>query len=289
MSPSTGGLADRVEKTKYTDVDVQKGEYVSLARLWDNEGNTESGFISSREIAMKCLVMSGNWTRWNNMTERYEFLQLRQEHINDFRTCWQLFKKSISRSCDTGGTENGSSSSAMNARLAVPTIGQSGQRHAGAETECIPARPPTDDTWTFRMRPDYYSASPRLCSTDCAQPTDPWPAPQAATADQTRRVKVNAPLKILRGSPLEAAIKRARFMTMKYHNGTTTARTILHMCDGDPSWMWANTDSIKKPIIDALERVERRAATPFAQQMLVMEANDLVYLMGRGPLPPAPC
>ena len=73
---------------------------------------------------------------------------------------------------------------------------------------------------------------------------------------------------------------------MKYHNGTTTARTILHMCDGDPNWMWANTDSIKKPIIDALERVERRAATPFAQQMLVMEANDLVYLMGRGPLPP---
>ena len=86
---------------------------------------------------------------------------------------------------------------------------------------------------------------------------------------------------------MEAALTKARQTTATYHTATINARTVISMCEGDPKWHWANTDYFKNPTLAAQAAVESRI-TPLAREMLITEYKDLIYLMGHGPLPPAP-
>ena len=37
---------------------------------------------------LKCAAMGGKWVKWNQMTERWEYLWVTHEHIQAFTTQW---------------------------------------------------------------------------------------------------------------------------------------------------------------------------------------------------------
>ena len=316
-------MADRktTHVTEYNNVDREKGEYLPLYKIWEREGKNAAGLVAAQKIVLKCLVMGGKWIRWNDMTERYDFLYIKIQYIQDFRNCWSIYRETVSDHTETNALENGSSPPAIvagaidtgvgaidtvaagrpppppppNALRAHPeqACGAGNQQSEGGQGSASTATTPSP---VGQLPPQAAvakvpAAKPPHTKPPAAKPPPAKP-PAAKPASKAKakgkaNVKAKAAQKVVKGSPLEAAFTKARQTTASYHTGTASARSVISVCEGDPKWHWANTEYFKRPILEAIAEVERRV-TPLARQMLITEYKDLIYLMGHCPLPPAP-
>ena len=71
---------------------VESGKYLPFDIIVDKEGGAHrpAAVKAAGLYIRKCLRMSRQWVQWNGMTERFEFLYIRKEHIEVFSRCWAL-------------------------------------------------------------------------------------------------------------------------------------------------------------------------------------------------------
>ena len=91
---------------RFEEVNADHGVYMPWRCVWRAEGDDEDGRIAAIKYCSKAAAMGGRWTRWNEMTERREYLHIRKEYTNTFTEAWELFSSEWSE-YDVKGKGNG--------------------------------------------------------------------------------------------------------------------------------------------------------------------------------------
>lgn len=104
----------RRHSESWREVDIQKGEYMPLAKLiesegflYDPEGAKEAGYSHAR----RCAQLGGAWVVKNDFSGRLEYLKMKKEFKHIMSKCWELYEEntasadnSESRSCASKAT-----------------------------------------------------------------------------------------------------------------------------------------------------------------------------------------
>jgi hypothetical protein len=133
-----------LQETKYKDtayqvIDTKKGEYVTLPLLIDAFGGRTSrtAIKAGLAYATKCVKLGHPWYEFNEMAEVTEFLHLRKEHREVFKTVWGLRSSSDTGSSATPVPNQATSSASGSA---APGGSAGGKRGAGKEGKETPAK-----------------------------------------------------------------------------------------------------------------------------------------------------
>jgi hypothetical protein len=138
-----------LQETKYKDtayqvIDTKKGEYVTLPLLIDAFGgrSDRSAIKAGLAYAAKCVKLGHPWYEFNEMAEVTEFLHLRKEHREVFKTVWGL--RSSSHTGSPAIAEQASSSASGNADPGGSAGGKRGAGKEGKETPVKAAKKEVD-------------------------------------------------------------------------------------------------------------------------------------------------
>lgn len=78
---------------QWEHVDQEKGTYLPFRVIARKEGGGSDDVESATRYCTKCARMQGKWISWNAMTERYEFLYIRRQHVEIYKESWRLFEE----------------------------------------------------------------------------------------------------------------------------------------------------------------------------------------------------
>lgn len=77
---------------QWEKVDQEKGTYLPSRVIARKEGGGCDDFESAVRYCTKCARTQGKWISWNAMTERYEFLYIRRQHVEVYKESWRMFE-----------------------------------------------------------------------------------------------------------------------------------------------------------------------------------------------------
>jgi hypothetical protein len=160
-----------LQETKYKDtayqvIDTKKGEYVTLPLLIDAFGGRtdRSAIKAGLAYASKCRTLGHPWIEFNEMAEVNEFLHLRKEHREVFKTVWGL--RSSSNTGSPAIAEQASSSAS----------GNTAKRGAAQEAKATPTKAAKKDVDPAKEKPTTYYLLPTT-SYYLLLPTTSYPLP----------------------------------------------------------------------------------------------------------------
>ena len=81
---------------QFQEIKSTKGKYMVFGSVVES-----FGIMYSRRLAIKyavnyctkCLLLGGEWNRWDNMADATEFYRISREHSSNCEETWQLFEK----------------------------------------------------------------------------------------------------------------------------------------------------------------------------------------------------
>jgi hypothetical protein len=80
---------------KYQRVDSTKGVYKPFGRIVQDEGgwDDDAAVTGAKKLAIKCLMMGGNWIKYDYLTERTRLLHLEHSWTEEMTEYWSMFTK----------------------------------------------------------------------------------------------------------------------------------------------------------------------------------------------------
>ena len=70
---------------------MSRGTYLSLKKIWDEEGQDQDGFNAAALYCARAKKLGGKRARLNGMTDRVEFLYLRTEFTETLSEKWAMY------------------------------------------------------------------------------------------------------------------------------------------------------------------------------------------------------
>lgn len=86
---------------EWRKIDTTHGDYMSASRVFQAEGGTTSDIEPTKLLLKKCTEMGPPFVKYNDFTERYDYLYLRQEWKEELSKSWKMFKEADA----TGGVK----------------------------------------------------------------------------------------------------------------------------------------------------------------------------------------
>jgi len=83
----------REYKESYCRVNTDLGRYLPFYKVWEAEGFDNDGFQAAIKHCTKALRMGGCWIKWNNMTERIQFLHFESRLEDITQKSWIYWQK----------------------------------------------------------------------------------------------------------------------------------------------------------------------------------------------------
>ena len=77
-------------RSSWRRVDKKKGTYRPFSMLWANQGGHRDpgAMTAALNIAKRCIAVGGTWLRFNDMSQRTEFLDLEVGFSEEFEQSW---------------------------------------------------------------------------------------------------------------------------------------------------------------------------------------------------------
>ena len=85
-------VQSRIHLKKWQKIDTTKGTYMPFRKVHENEGLDEDGLRAAVLLCMKCIRMGGKWIRFNEFTERLEFLILLHGFVENMEESWAMYQ-----------------------------------------------------------------------------------------------------------------------------------------------------------------------------------------------------
>ena len=89
---SSIGAGGHAQSDSWRIIDEDWGSYVSVTKVWDEEGRTKFDIGPTLKLVEKAMKMGPPWTRWNNLTERWDIFYVRKTHREHFSRAWTIYK-----------------------------------------------------------------------------------------------------------------------------------------------------------------------------------------------------
>lgn len=80
------------QSKEWGKIEETNGTYLPIGRIFKEEGGDKSALRATRLYVSKCVAMSGQWVKFNVMTERDEYFYLRHSCKETFGQKWQMFQ-----------------------------------------------------------------------------------------------------------------------------------------------------------------------------------------------------
>ena len=89
-------VTEKVKAQGWQKVDVQKGTYMSVSKVHQQEGGRPGDVAATKHLVTKCFRMGHPFIKFNTWTERYDVLYFQQEVREEFSRSWTIFEKASS-------------------------------------------------------------------------------------------------------------------------------------------------------------------------------------------------
>jgi hypothetical protein len=86
-------VEEKVKTTTWKRVDEAKGVYRAFTMIVKKEGGDIGAYRGACKLVAKCIKMGGQWCRFNEQTERWEFLHMQHLSSDIFEQAWSECKR----------------------------------------------------------------------------------------------------------------------------------------------------------------------------------------------------
>ena len=90
----------------YQRIDTTKGRYLPFARIVAEEGADAAALKAALKYCSKSARMGGRWVSFNAMTERWEYLYVSREFVQNFKESWTMYRTQIKEGCQPPPAKN---------------------------------------------------------------------------------------------------------------------------------------------------------------------------------------
>ena len=136
----------KVKSKTWTKVDISKGVYLPFSCIIRDEGADEEAVVAAVNYIKACWAMGGVWRKYNRMTQRMEWLYMKQEVHEIFEESWKMYEESqkieptggagaIADAAATG-TPTGAGATTVTEAAGAATVATQGTKR-GAKTEAL--------------------------------------------------------------------------------------------------------------------------------------------------------
>lgn len=268
------------------EIDEDDGEYLPFPLLVRAEGGGSDGLKAAMKYALKALSLGSIWVRWNDWTERHEFLHIRKRKKFVFKKAWQLYTERRMQ-LDTSG----------NALPAIPTEQDetsNGQAHRnvkkdelihidnklkpneGADAGLVDGGVKAPKGEGGKARQGETRSHGEEVSKVTPRP-DAQPGPDAKLTGQSgigsrpkktgskgKKVKEGGKASCGKPTPaVNAATKDAKAVIARYGAATAAARTIKHNVSTLEDWDWAKDHKLFNNLQAAMDKIEQDRSDKF--------------------------
>ena len=210
------------KKTRKTVLSTKwknKGRYMALRKIWEEEGLDEDGFAAAASHVKKCIQYGGDFVRPNNMTGRTDLFWWSVGKDETFEDVFEL------NTDETGDEERKSTKR----RAPVCNVGSADDRPQPAPSAKAKASPKKASAAEVRVK----------------QEEVPTPTKDKEALKQTNK-------------DLTKVLSHCNKLRVTYLQSTSGAAAISRGCDDDPAWGWLKASApLLEPMRSAYEELDK--------------------------------
>ena len=251
----------------YKKTDWTAAEFLPLGRIIVEQGGFQDPTAVKAGVAWvtKCCLMGKHMRRWNEMTDRWDFLYTSHKTVDEFTHEWKRHKfRRVQRLCNT--TASGSDA-APRAGVVPAVEGAAGEPAAGAPDAGEPAEgvpgegaPGQDDSDRQRR------ARGRAATHKAIGKAKSSPKSKAKGKGKGKSRGWN------KASDTKDMGKEAQKTRTDYFELVTSADHLIKKVKSDPNWEWARNDHVVGYLENSMAILKELANTVECNEVLVAQS-----------------